>query len=262
MSSQFVSALLIVAPLAESPVEIRVTTPLQSKPYVSMTMEAMKDFGTEAMSMDEMQRFTTPVHNYSPSKVIVEKDWSSAAYHLAAGALTGEVTVEGLELDSNQADKAILDILTIMGAAVTLKQGKVTVEKDSLKAIEYDLSNTPDLFPIVSALCTQAKGISVLHGLHRLQWKESDRVDVMMKGIQSMGGDFFREKDVVKIKGTPLNGSFVDPFKDHRIAMSMSILGLVSSGTTTIMDAECVSKSYPEFWVHLEALGAEVKRSE
>jgi 3-phosphoshikimate 1-carboxyvinyltransferase len=262
VSSQFISALLIVAPLAESPVEIRVITPLQSKPYVSMTMGAMKVFDTEAVSMNGMQWFTTPVKDYTPRNVTVEGDWSSASYPLAAGALAGSATVKGLKPTTIQADKNIIELLTTMGATITMKQGKVTVERDTLKAIDCDLSDAPDLFPIISALCTQAEGTSTLHGLNRLQWKESDRVEAMTEGIKGMGGEITKEDDMVRIRGSPLKGALVDPYNDHRIAMSLAVLGLVSEGQTTIRDAECVAKSYPGFWEHLKALGAEVERHE
>jgi 3-phosphoshikimate 1-carboxyvinyltransferase len=260
VSSQFVSALLAVAPLAEAPVEITLTTRLESRPYVAMTMDAMRAFGVEAEASPDMRRLTAPVVPYKAATVTVEGDWSSAAYPLAAGALGGEVTVKGLNPDSSQADKAILPLLSEMGAQVSVSGGSFRVSASGLRGIEADLSDCPDLFPVVSALCAAAEGESRLTGLARLRLKESDRVAAMAEGLTRMGAEIRCDTDSVVITGGPLRGAEIDPWGDHRIAMSLAILALHAEGETTIRDAGCVSKSYPGFWDDLAAIGGRVKK--
>jgi 3-phosphoshikimate 1-carboxyvinyltransferase len=259
VSSQFVSALLAVAPLAEAPVEIILTTKLESRPYVAMTMDAMRAFGVEAEASADMRRLTAPLGPYRAATVTVEGDWSSAAYPLAAGALSGEVTVKGLNPDSSQADKAILPLLSGMGARTSTSTDAIKVNSSGLRGIEADLSDCPDLFPIVSALCAAADGESRLTGLRRLGLKESDRVAAMAEGLTRMGAGIRYDADSAVIRGGPLRGAEVDPWGDHRIAMSLAVLALHAEGETTIRDAGCVSKSYPGFWGDLAAIGGRLR---
>ncbi|MCW4048139.1 MAG: 3-phosphoshikimate 1-carboxyvinyltransferase [Candidatus Bathyarchaeota archaeon] len=261
ISSQYISALLLLAPLAESPLTVKVTTPLESKPYVAMTMDAMKAYGVTASTSNEMTTTDVPPSPYTAAYMRVEGDWSSAAYPLAAGALAGNVRVENLNNQSSQADKAITDILTRMNADITINENSVESRRSSLKPLNLDLSDCPDLYPIVSALCTQAKGESTLTGLARLRIKESDRIQSMEEGLRAMGADITQDGNTVKIKGTRLHGAKINPYQDHRIAMSFAVLSMIADGETVITDAECVSKSYPEFWSHMEQLGANIRRS-
>jgi len=260
VSSQFISSLLLASPLACSPLKIRVTTRLESKPYVQMTVDTMKSFGVNVQSTEDL-RLLEPQHGrYMATDIQVEGDWSSAAYILAAGVLNGEVTVENINIESSQADRAIMDILSRMGVELRFISNGIKVRESSLLPINFDLSNCPDLFPIVSALCTQAEGKSRLSGLSRLHIKESDRVKSMTDGLRKMGAQVKADYDVVEIVGTKLRGATVNPCNDHRIAMSFAVLSLVADGSTTIMDANCVSKSYPEFWAHISGLGAKTRR--
>jgi 3-phosphoshikimate 1-carboxyvinyltransferase len=257
VSSQFVSALLTVAPLAESPVKIQLTTRLESKPYVAMTVGAMRAFGVEAEHSGDMTRLTAPTKPYTATTVTVEGDWSSASYPLAAGAVAGEATVKGLDPESPQADRAILPLLREMGAEAKTHGGAVTVKASRLRGIDVDLSDCPDLFPIVSALCAAAEGESRLTGLARLRLKESDRVAAMAEGLTRMGAEIRYDADTATIKGGTLRGAAVDPWGDHRIAMSLAVLAL-RAGEMRINDAGCVSKSYPGFWRDLAAIGGSV----
>jgi 3-phosphoshikimate 1-carboxyvinyltransferase len=262
VSSQFVSAMLLVSPMTRSPLTIRVTTPLQSWPYVKMTMDAMESFGVKASASPGRDVFTAPTRKYRASKVNVEGDWSSASYLLAAGAVGGEVSVGNLDTGSSQADTAILDILSKMGTELTVKGDAVTCSRSQLKAVKADFSDHPDLFPLVSALCTVAEGTSELTGLGRLRLKESDRVAAMAEGLTRMGAKVMEDSGVVKITGGTVRGAELNPYNDHRIAMSLGILALAAEGETTILDAGCVTKSYPGFWGHLEGLGVNVRRME
>lgn len=260
VSSQYISALLLVAPLAQTSLTIKVTTPLESKPYVSMTIDSMKRFGIGVESSEDMRTLEAVNAPYKATTVPVEGDWSSAAYPLAMGVLGGRATVDNLNSYSNQADAKIIDVLEDLGADVKAHGSSITAQESDLRAIDCDLSDCPDLFPILSTLCTQAEGTSTLRGLSRLRLKESDRVRSMAEGLKAMGADFTELGDTVKIRGSQLRGANVDPQEDHRVAMSLAVAALVAEGPTTIKDAECVSKSYPGFWEHVEQLGADIKR--
>ena len=260
VSSQFVSALLTVAPLADTPVEINLTTPLESRPYVAMTMDAMRAFGVEAWASRDMRWLKASLGPYRASTVEVEGDWSSAAYALAAAALTGGVTLRGLNLNSSQADRTIIEILSRMGADVSTGGGAVRVAKSTLRGINVDLSDCPDLFPIVSALCAAAEGESILTGLGRLKLKESDRLAAMAEGLTRMEIKMRCDSDSAKITGGAPRGAELDPWGDHRIAMSLAVLALAAEGETKINDAGCVSKSYPGFWDDLAAIGGRLEK--
>lgn len=260
VSSQFVSALLLAAPLMSRPLTLKVSTPLQSWPYVQMTMDAMEAFGVKAEASPGRDRFTAPTGKYTASNVNIEGDWSSASILLAAGAIGGEVTVGNLDKGSSQADTAILGILSSMGAECVIDGGEVTSKKSRLGAVSHDFSDHPDLFPITAALCSAAKGTSTLTGLERLRLKESDRVASMTEGLKRMGVKVAMEDAAVRITGGTVRGAEVNPYNDHRIAMSLAALALAAEGDTMIRDAGCVAKSYPGFWGHLEHLGAEIRR--
>ncbi len=260
ISSQFVSALLLVAPLAESSLDIEVTTPLESKPYVSMTMDAMRDFDADVVASPRMDHFYTSLHPYRAARVEVEGDWSSAAFTIAAGTLGGESVTSGLSPASSQADRAVVDILGEMGAILKVESGGVRSSWSKLSGIDYDLSDCPDLFPIASALCAASGEESKLHGLTRLRLKESDRLEAMAEGLRRMGAEVEVSGGEARIRGGHLSGAEVYPRRDHRIAMALAVASLAAEGETTIADAECVSKSYPGFWADMEELGVRVMR--
>jgi 3-phosphoshikimate 1-carboxyvinyltransferase len=220
----------------------------------------MRAFGVEARATLDMRRLTVPLGPYRASAVEVEGDWSSAAYALAAGAITGDVTLRGLNQTSSQADRAIIGVLSRMGADVS-DGGAVKVSKSPLRGISADMSDCPDLFPVVSVLCAAAEGGSTLTGLGRLSLKESDRVAAMVEGLTRMGIKVTCDPDSAKITGGTPRGADVDSWGDHRIAMSLAVLALTAEGETKINDAGCVSKSYPGFWDDLAAIGGRLEKN-
>ena len=258
ISSQFVSALLLISPLADESVSIRLTTPLESRPFVLMTLECLKAFGVEVEFSTDLREFKTLRQSYQPAKYRVEGDWSSASYLLALGALCGEVVVENLNPSSLQGDKIILDFLKDMGASITADNNSVTVRKSNLRAIRADLTDCIDLLPTMAVLAAAADGVSELTGIERARLKESDRSSAVSEGLQAMGIKVIEERNRLIITGSPAKGSVIDSRGDHRIAMAFSLLGL-SCGETIIDDAECVSKTYPEFWETLKGIGGKVK---
>jgi 3-phosphoshikimate 1-carboxyvinyltransferase len=261
VSSQFISSIILAAPYAQNPVVVKVTTRLESKPYVQMTIDAMKTGGIRVISNKDLTEIQVPQGEYKPVDTRIEGDWSSAAFLLAAGVLSGKVHVDNLDADSNQADKEILHALSHMGAQVKIKGNRVTAEKSYLRGLEMDLSDCPDIFPIISSLCAVAHGKSRLNGLGRLKIKESDRLEAMAEGLRAMGAEITIIKDTCTIEGGSLKGAEINPHGDHRIAMSFAVLGSVAEGETTINDPDCVNKSYPGFWEDLAGLGADMRRT-
>jgi len=258
ISSQFVSALLFISPFAEEGIKIRLTTPLESQPFVLMTLECFKKFGIEVNFSKDLREFETSKQTYLPTKYRIEGDWSSASYLLALGALCGEVEVENLNPESLQGDKAILDLLKDMGALVTISKNSITVKRSRLKAIRADLTDCIDLLPTVAVLAASAEGVSEFTGIERARLKESNRAAALREGLEGMGIKVMEGRNKLTITGSPAKGAVIDTRGDHRIAMAFSLLGSVVGGTI-INNAECVSKTYPEFWDTLKSIGGEVK---
>ncbi len=258
ISSQFVSALLLISPFAEKSIKIRLTTPLESRPFVLMTLECLEKFGVKVNSSTDLREFETPKQAYQPAKYRVEGDWSSASYLLALGALSGEVKVENLNPGSLQGDKIILNFLQDMEAAVAIGQNLVTVRSSRLKAIKTNLSDCIDLLPTLAVLAAVADGESQFTGIQRARLKESDRVSAVKEGLERMGIKVDEEENKLAVVGWLRKGAVIDSKGDHRIAMAFGLLGLVA-GETIIDRAECVSKTYPEFWDTLKSIGGEVK---
>jgi len=258
VSSQFVSALLFIAPLTEEGIRIKLTTPLESKSFVLMTLECLKKFGIEVKSTTDLRRFEVTKQTYKPTNYRVEGDWSSASYLLALGALSGKVEVENLNPESLQGDRVILDFLKDMGASVTVNKNSVTVRQSRLNSIRADLSNCIDLLPTMAVLAAAAHGVSQFTGIERARLKESNRVSAVREGLERMGIKVIEERNRLAIAGSELRGAVIDARDDHRIAMAFSILGSVARGTI-IDGAECVAKTYPEFWGVVKSLGGEVK---
>ena len=261
ISSQFVSALLLVSPFTDEGMTIKVTTPLESQSFVLMTLECLKLFGIKVKFSADLREFETARQVYQPTKYIVESDWSSASYLLAMGALTGEVVVENLNPESFQGDKAIINFLKDMGALVTIDQNSIRVRKSRLKAIKTNLIDCIDLLPTLAILAAAAEGESQFTGIARARLKESNRVVAIREGLERMGIKVTEEEDRLSITGASPKGAVIDSKNDHRIAMAFSLLGSLAGGTT-IEQAECVGKTYPEFWEILKGVGGEVKLDE
>jgi 3-phosphoshikimate 1-carboxyvinyltransferase len=258
ISSQFISALLLIAPIAEAGITVRLTTPIESKPYVLMTLDCLERFGIKVGFSKKFDEFEILPKRYTPVKYNVEGDWSSASYLLALGALLGEMEVVGLNVESLQGDKMILNFLKEMGAQVEINRESIIIRKTSLRAIRADLSQCIDLLPTMAILAAAADGESVFDGIGRARIKESNRVAALREGLEAMGIRSIYERESLIVFGSRPKGSLIDPKNDHRIAMAFSVLGS-AVGETIISNAECVSKTYPAFWNVLKSLGGEVK---
>ncbi len=258
ISSQFVSALLFIAPMAKDNVFIILTTPPRSKPYLEMTLECMQQFGIDSGVSNDLAMFGLMPQQYKPIEYTVEGDWSSASYLLALGAACGKVKVNNLKTDSLQGDRIMLNLLQQMGANIELKEDSVTAHKSNLKAITADLADCIDLLPTMAVLAALAEGESRFSGISRARIKECDRVMAVKDGLNRMGIEVIEEEDSITISGGSPSGAAIDSFNDHRIAMAFSVLG-AAVGDTVINNAECVSKTYPGYWDVFQNLGGEVK---
>ena len=257
VSSQFVSALLLAAPLAAEDVTVKLTTPLESTPYVLMTLDCMQWFGISVVYSETRDVFEVARQRYRPTRYEVEADWSSASYPLALAAMAGEVEVDHLSAESLQGDRAILDILREMGASVIGSGSTVKVARAKLRAITTDLGDCTDLLPTVAVLAAVAEGTSTLSGLRRARIKESDRVSAVREGLERMGIEVVETEDRLLITGGTPHGAVIDSHDDHRIAMAFGLLGSVA-GDTVIDGAECVAKTWPEFWEVFAEIGGKV----
>ena len=259
VSSQFISALLISAPLGKADTRIHLTTPLTSKPYVDMTISTMKKHGVSVETIDDVYLVRSG-QVYSPVDVQVGGDYSSAAFLFAAAALTGEITVSGLDPADPQGDKVVISILEIFGAEVVREGENVTIKKAALKAADVDLADAPDLFPIIAVIASQAKGTSRLYGTAHLRFKESDRIMSTVLFLRSMGADISETGDGCIVTGpSRLSGANVTTFGDHRIMMAASVAGLIAAGNTIIDDSGCCAVSYPGFVKDMQKLGSDMR---
>jgi 3-phosphoshikimate 1-carboxyvinyltransferase len=261
LSSQFISGLLFACPKAKNDSEITLSTPLESKGYVQMTINVLEKHGIRVHCSGDCERFSVPSpQEYEPSSHTVPGDFSSAAFLLAAGVITqSTVKVTHLGLRQFQGDEVIVEHLKKIGADVTTAEDSVEVRGSPLHSIIVDVKDTPDLVPVYAALACYSQGTSQLLNAKRLKYKESNRLNALHSELRKMGADITENSDGLVIKGPcALHGASINPHDDHRIAMACSIAALGATGQTTIQNAECVEKSYPQFFEDLQQLGAEI----
>ncbi|MEG0498383.1 MAG: 3-phosphoshikimate 1-carboxyvinyltransferase [Alistipes sp.] len=254
LSSQFVTGLLLALPLAAADTTIHVLNPV-STPYIDMTIDTARRFGVDICHKEYEEFFIEGGQHYTPTTMNIEGDWGAAAMLLVAGATAGEVCVRNLPMLSKQADTAICTALERAGAALVCEAESITASQRPLQAFEFDATDCPDLFPALAALAAAAEGVSVLHGTHRLMHKESNRAEAIREEYTKLGIEVdMQTEDVMKIRGGAIHSACVSSHDDHRMAMSLAVAALRSDGAVTIEGAECVSKSYPDFFEELEKL--------
>ncbi len=252
LSSQFLSGLLMVFPFAKEDHVIEVSN-LKSKNYVDLTIQVMNDFGI-SVNHESHRRFFIPGNQrYSACATDVEGDWSSASAMLVAGATSGSVTISNLNMDSLQPDKAILGVLKMAGAGITINSNSVTVEKGKLKSFSFDATDCPDLFPALVALAICCDGRSEITGVERLIHKESNRVLALQQEFSKLNRHMISidGNKIILEGGLTLQSAHVNSHNDHRIAMSLAVAGLNVEGGIQISGAESVDKSFPGFFTDL-----------
>lgn len=256
LSSQHVTGFLMALPALGGNSEL-VVADLRSAPYLRLTLEVMRAFGVRADADFGNGRFAIPGGQaYRPGNHRVEGDWSAAAFLLVAGATAGRVTVTGLNLESHQADKKIVDVLRGCGAGVSFGPDSVGAFRRPLSAFDFDAADAPDLVPPLAVLACYCRGTSRIGGAGRLRHKESDRARALVETLGRMEGRVRVDGDHLLVAGTGLRGGRVSSHNDHRIAMAAAVAALGSREGAEIEESECVAKSYPRFFLDLEQLKA------
>lgn len=257
ISSQYITGLLLALPLCEAYSRLTLTSPLQSRGYVDMTLYTLSRFGIN-VEADE-KGYVIPALPYrTPGRITADGDWSNAAFWLCAGAISGPVTMHGLSQDSRQGDRRVVDILRRFGASVEIDGDSVTVSPGTLHGITVSAADIPDLVPVLAVVAALAEGETHFTEAGRLRLKESDRLATVTAMLTALGGDARIDGDTLIVHGREsLAGGEVDSANDHRIAMAAAITALRCRGAVTLHGAEAVAKSYPAFWQDYERLTLE-----
>ena len=261
VTSQFISGLLFALPMLEGDSRIELTSKLESKLYVDMTLQVIRLFGIRIDVEDNVYIIQGNQKYRSPKEGIVEGDWSNAAFWLCAGAIgKNPIAMIGLDEDSLQGDKAIIRILKEFGADIKSENGQITVSTGKLIGINIDAADIPDLVPIMAAVAAVAEGKTTIYNAERLRLKESDRLKTVSETLNTLGADVSETEDGLVINGKQeLVGGTVNASGDHRIAMMAAIAALRCKKEVIIENAEAVNKSYPAFFEDYNRLSGKVE---
>jgi 3-phosphoshikimate 1-carboxyvinyltransferase len=254
VSSQFLSGLLMVAPYSAEGIELEVEGQLVSQPYVRMTIAVMEAFGIQ-VETDGLNRFRiAPGGKYKARQYAIEPDASAASYFFGAAAVTGgEITVVGLSQASLQGDVALVEELARMGCEVRHEADRITVVGRPMHGIDVDMNAISDTVPTLAAVALFADGPTTIHGVEHIRHKETDRIHAVAVELRKVGAEVEEFPDGLRITPGPLHGAGIDTYDDHRMAMSMALVGLQVPGIV-IHDPDCTHKTYPDFFRDLAAL--------
>lgn len=267
VSSQFITGLLFALPLLDGDSVLRLTTKLESAGYVDLTLDVLKAFGIDVKRSltdegFEVYEIAGNQKYIEPDGLAVEGDWSNASFWLVCGALGGNVTVRGLNLESSQRDKEILNVLRQMGAEISIN-GLCDITAScpaGLKGCEVSVAQTPDMVPVLAAAMALADGSSLITNAERLKIKESDRLRTVYDFLSKLDADITYAGEGLSLTGKPaLCGGEISSHNDHRIAMAAAVASCGCKGAVTITGAEAVRKSYPDFFKDFAALGGKVE---
>ncbi len=258
VSSQFISGLMFALPIIDGDSKIVLQGNAVSKGYLDITIEVLSKFNIKIEKTDFGYNICGNQKYVMPNKIKVEGDFSGAAFLLSSGAINNSITVSGLNANSTQGDAKILDVLSKFGAKVSCERDEITITANGLKGIEYDCEDIPDLVQIISVVASFAEGKTVLKNVERLRLKESDRIKAIIDMLTIAGIRVeIKDNDLI-VYGGKVNGGEFDGGNDHRTVMSSAILSLYASGSSKIVGAQVVDKSYPEFFSDLIKLGGNV----
>lgn len=262
LSSQFLTGMMMAFADAAKEKTIITVKDLKSKPYIDLTLQMMQHFGYHIVN-NNYETFEVYPLAERVSGVVeyrVEGDWSGAAFLLVAAAIAGDSTVTGLDVFSAQADRAVLQALMDAGAVMSITTENIVVRKSPLQAFHFNATDCPDLFPPLVALAACCNGRSVIEGVERLLHKESNRAVTLQQEFAKLGVEIQLQDDLMIISGAEqIKGADAFSHHDHRIAMALAVAALRADAAVTIDAAEAVNKSYPDFFVHLEKLGAKIE---
>lgn len=248
ISSQFITGLIFALTLLDEDSEISLTSHLESRPYVDITTDCLKAFGCE-ITETQTSYFIKGSQTFTACDMQIEGDFSQAAFFKVANCLGSKIEIDGLNMDSSQGDKKIVEICE-----------KIVYNKNGeLSPFVLDCSDIPDLVPILTLLATFCKGRTEITNVARLRIKESDRLEAISICLNKIGGRVTAYNDKLVIEGVEaLSGGEVESYNDHRIAMAMAIAALKCREPLVIRGAQCVEKSYPNFWEDYKALGGKI----
>lgn len=254
VSSQFISGLLFAAPLIaekEADFKLKLTGQIESINYILMTFDALKSFGVGVKRDNDILSIARKAEYVSPGELTVEGDWSNGAFWICASAMTSDkLDVTGLNYDSMQGDKAVIEL-----------RDRITAKRNGNDPCIIDAKNVPDLVPVLSVLAAFAKGETIFTHAERLRIKESDRIKSTVRMLKALGADAEETADGLKVSsdGRKLKGGTVDSCNDHRIAMSAAVASIICENEVEVLTAEAVRKSYPAFWEDFARLGGMVE---
>lgn len=257
MSSQFLSALLIACPLCEADTTLEVHN-LRSRPYVDMTLELLNE-AKVSISTDYHEFMIPCCQRYADTVFLIPGDFSAAAFHLSAAAITNSrLSVRNLSA-SKQGDEKIVSILKDMGARISWEGDVVVVDGAELRGIAIDAGDVPDLVPVLAVLGAYAEGTTDISNVAHLRYKETDRLVAMITELRKMHVDIKKVNDTLRIRGGIPKGAALNGYGDHRIVMALAVAALGAEGETQIDTAESVKVSYPDFFDDIFALGANLE---
>lgn len=258
ISSQFITGLLFALSLLQGESVLTVEGKTVSKNYIDMTVEILNIYGISIEKRDNTFLIPKSKQFTAPEKIFCEGDWSSAAFLCVLGALAGEITLTGLNLNSLQADHKIIDILIKMGADIKINSN-ITIKKSKLSCVDFDMTDCPDIIPIVAVACSFAEGISHIEGVDRLKDKESDRLEAIIKMLSAFKINTEYNLNSLTVYGGKPKGATIDLEPDHRTVMSACVMGIAAVGKTEVTCAEAVNKSYPSFFKDIASVGGKVE---
>jgi len=253
-SSQYLSSLLMMGASLDNGLDIKLSGPPVSSPYINLTIDIMKKFDVNASQIDSTHFKVPGNQKYTGKHLFVEPDLSNAGYFWAIGAITQKmITVKNISKSSLQGDLKQIDILERMGCRVQHKKDQIGVCGNHLTGIEVDMSDTPDAVPAIAIVASYAKGETKITNIKHLREKECDRIDAVHSQLQKIGIQVEQGDDYLIITGGTPKGARIETFNDHRIAMAFSIPGLMTDGFQ-IENETCVEKSFPNYWELFDAL--------
>jgi 3-phosphoshikimate 1-carboxyvinyltransferase len=259
VSSQYVTGLLLALPFADGPSEIVLESPLESGKYVDITLQVQESFGVR-IKRDGYESFYVEKQDYRPANVVMEGDYSQAAFWMVAGLIGQGIEIEGLKADSAQGDRAAVELLLAMGGRLHEDENVLKAEESSMKSITMDASDCPDLVPIMAVAAALAEGTTRIVNAERLRHKESDRLRAISVEMNKLGARIMETEDGLIIEGvkTLQGGTSVWSHNDHRIAMALTVASTVCQKPVIIEGMDAINKSYPEFTRDFKELGGKI----
>ncbi|MCD6435895.1 MAG: 3-phosphoshikimate 1-carboxyvinyltransferase [Clostridiales bacterium] len=259
ISSQFITGLMFVLPLLNEDSEIEITSPLESKGYIDLTIDVLEKFNIKIKNDNHKCYYIEGNQNYISCDYKIEGDYSQAAFWIVAGLIGGNIEINGLNINSKQGDSEIIDIVKRMNGKIETKEDKVIVSRSETKGTIINASQCPDIIPILTVLAAVSDGKTEIINASRLRIKESDRLKAIATELNKLGAQVIENPEGLVIYGRQhLNGGVVDSWNDHRIAMSLAIASIRCTDEVVITNSQAVDKSYPHFFEDFKKLGGNI----